>query len=72
MSHGLRKTDIQEIITAIEKFPEVEAIVIFGSRAKGNFKKASDIDLAVKGKSVTDITVKRLSSMLNEELSLPF
>jgi predicted nucleotidyltransferase len=26
-------------------FPEVEKVVVYGSRAKGNFKPGSDIDL---------------------------
>ena len=72
MSHGLQQRDIDLIIQAAEELPEIEEVILFGSRAKGNFKKASDIDLAVKGKAVTDITVKRLSSRLNEELPLPY
>ncbi len=72
MSHGLQQRDIDNIIQAVEDLPEIEEVILFGSRAKGNFKKASDIDLAVKGKAVTEITVKRLSSRLNEELPLPY
>ncbi len=29
--------------------PDIEQVILFGSRAKGNFKPASDIDLAVTG-----------------------
>ena len=72
MKHGLQPQELGSIIKAAEGFPEIEEIIIFGSRTKGNFKKASDIDLAVKGKNVTDITVKRLNSRLNEELPLPY
>ncbi|MES2388510.1 MAG: nucleotidyltransferase domain-containing protein [Bacteroidota bacterium] len=38
-----------KIIPIISSIPEVEALVLFGSRAKGNFKPASDIDLAIFG-----------------------
>jgi predicted nucleotidyltransferase len=72
MIHGLNEREISNIIKASEGLPEIEEVVIFGSRAKGNFKKASDIDLAIKGKRATDITVKRLSGMLNEEMPLPY
>ncbi len=72
MSYGLQQRDIDNIIQAVEELPEIEEVILFGSRAKGNFKKASDIDLAVKGKAVTEITVKRLSNRLNEELPLPY
>jgi uncharacterized protein len=37
--------------------PEVEEVVVFGSRAKGNFSEGSDIDLAVKGQGITLTTV---------------
>ena len=72
MSRGLQQRAIDSITKASEEFPEIEEVVLFGSRAKGNFKKASDIDLAIKGKTITDITVTRLSSRLNEELPLPY
>jgi predicted nucleotidyltransferase len=35
-------------------------VVIFGSRAKGNFTEGSDIDLAIKGSAVTFDTVLNL------------
>jgi uncharacterized protein len=70
--HGLSDHEISNIIKALEELSEIEEVVIFGSRAKGNFKKASDIDLAVKGKSVTDVIVRRLSARLNEELPMPY
>jgi predicted nucleotidyltransferase len=72
MNHGLQPREIEKIIKAAEGLPEIEEMILFGSRAKGNFKKASDIDLAIKGKEITDTTVKQLSSRLNEELPLPY
>ena len=72
MIHGLQERDISKIIRASEELSEIEEVVIFGSRAKGNFKKASDIDLAVKGRSVTDTTIKSLSGQLNEEMPMPY
>jgi len=72
MNTGLSSTDIKHITTAITQFPEIENAVIFGSRAKGTYKKASDVDLAVKGHAVSDETIKRLSFLLNQELPLPY
>ena len=57
---------------SFKRFPEIEEVVIFGSRAMGNFKKGSDVDIAVKGDKVTDDTVTRLTSVLNEELPIPY
>ena len=72
MSHCLQKRDIENIIKASGELPEIEEVILFGSRAKGTNKKASDIDMAIKGKDISDKTVKRLSARLNEELPLPY
>ncbi|WP_202806916.1 nucleotidyltransferase domain-containing protein, partial [Nitrincola nitratireducens] len=34
---------------AAKQQSEIESLVLFGSRAKGNFRKGSDVDIAVKG-----------------------
>ena len=72
MDTGLTQTDISRITAAIKQFPEIDDALIFGSRAKGTHKKASDVDLAIKGRAVTGETIKRLSFLLNEELPLPY
>jgi len=72
MDTGLTETDINLIATAIAQFPEIEDALIFGSRTKGTFKKASDVDLAIKGRAVSNETIKRLNFVLNEELPLPY
>lgn len=72
MVTGLTEADINHIRAAMKQFPEIEQAVIFGSRAKGTHKKASDVDLAIKGRSVTPETIQRLHFLLNEELPLPY
>lgn len=57
---------------AFSQFPEVEEVVIFGSRAKGNFKNGSDIDLAIKGKNCSGQTAMDINAMLNERLPIPY
>lgn len=41
-------------------------LLFFGSRAKGNYKKGSDIDIAIIGNE------RKLSYQLNEEGNLPY
>lgn len=72
MDTGLTEIDIKRITAALKQFPEIEDAVIFGSRAKGTYKKASDVDLAIKGRTVTPETIQRLNFLLNEELPLPY
>ena len=72
MGHGLKERVIEYIINASRELPEIEEVILFGSRAKRTHKKASDVDLAIKGKNISEKTVKRLSSILNQELPLPY
>lgn len=72
MRYGLLDRDIMHIIEAVQGFPEIYQLVLFGSRAKGNYKRGSDVDLAIKGTSVTYDTAVRLADVLNEEKPLPY
>jgi len=72
MNLGLAERDLKFLYQAIKEFPEIEEVIMFGSRAKGNFKEGSDVDLAIKGINITSSTVLRLSYKLNEELPIPF
>ncbi|KYH34731.1 nucleotidyltransferase domain protein [Clostridium tepidiprofundi DSM 19306] len=70
--YGLLDRDIKYILEAIGKFEEIEKVILFGSRAMGNYKKGSDIDIAVSGKKVTINTILKLSDYLNEVYPLPY
>ncbi|UOQ84698.1 nucleotidyltransferase domain-containing protein [Gracilibacillus salinarum] len=69
---GLIEKDLRYINDALEKFEEIEYGIIFGSRAMGNYKKGSDIDIAIKGKNITSDTLFKLSDLLNEVYPLPY
>ena len=45
---GLLDRDIVYINKALEKFEEIEKAIIVGSRSIGNYKKGSDVDIAIK------------------------
>jgi uncharacterized protein len=72
MLYGLRDSDLSQIMDAIAQFDEISEVVLFGSRAKGNYKAGSDVDLAIKGDRVTHTTLLELSDCLNEEKPLPY
>ena len=71
-NYGLLDRDISNLLNTFEKFEEVEKAVIFGSRAMGNYKESSDIDLAIFGKNVSSEALSEIDSLLNEELPIPF
>lgn len=72
MDSGLQQRDLDEIVTALRRFPEINEALLFGSRAKGTFKKGSDVDIVVKGRTITHEVVAALSWLLNEESTLPY
>jgi len=72
MDFGLLQQDLDEIIDILQKYPVVEEAILFGSRAKGTYKKGSDIDIAIKGKGIDHAVVASLSFLLNEESAMPY
>jgi len=56
----------------IENLSEIEKTVVFGSRAKGNYNKGSDVDLAIFGKGINRETIVKLSKKLNSNSFLPY
>lgn len=67
---GLPESAIKKLSQIFEKYPSVEKVIIYGSRAKGNFKNGSDIDLTMVG----DISHKELLQISIEidDLLLPY
>ena len=47
MKFGLKESELKVIIDYLKNFKEVQKVVIFGSRARGDYKEYSDIDLCV-------------------------
>lgn len=72
MPYGLLERDMMHILAAVRSLPEISQLVLFGSRAKGTYKTASDVDLAIKGAAVTYETALKLADILNEEKPLPY
>jgi len=48
MHYGLKEQAIERIQEVFSKFKEIETAILYGSRAKGNYKNGSDIDLTFK------------------------
>jgi len=69
---GITEKTHKILIEVFKDFSEVEQVVIFGSRAKGNYKQGSDIDLALKGKNVTPETALNVSVVINERKPVPY
>lgn len=69
---GLKESDILAINQILASYHVIEEAYIFGSRAKGNYKNGSDVDIAIKGENVTYQSILDISSCLNEETMMPY
>ncbi len=47
--YGIKESDWNRIIPVFSGNQKIEKVVLFGSRAKGNFQNGSDVDLAIFG-----------------------
>ena len=68
---GLDNSDIKKIQSVFNLHPEIEKAILFGSRAKGNHKPASDIDLTLVGNDLT-LTIQQTIENELDDLLLPY
>lgn len=71
MKFGLKEETINKINSVLKKYPEVEQVIIYGSRVKGNYREGSDIDITLKGKSLTDNILSKISLDI-DDLNTPY
>ncbi|SMO94845.1 nucleotidyltransferase domain-containing protein [Gracilimonas mengyeensis] len=69
--YGLKESVWEQIFGCFEKHEAIQEVILYGSRAKGNFKPASDIDLVIRG---NDMSERELTKVENEldDLLLPW
>lgn len=67
MKFGLEEHIIDTLIKVLETNPKVDKALVFGSRAKGNYRKDSDIDIAIKGHHITLDDILQLSVAFDDK-----
>ncbi len=70
-SFGLSNSTITKINSILRNYALIKKASIYGSRAKGNYKEGSDIDIVLFG---SDISIKELRNIYDDldELLLPY
>jgi type I restriction enzyme S subunit len=71
MSHGLSAEAVAKIQGVFSRFPSIEKAVLYGSRAKGNYRAGSDIDLTLMGEALTPHQLGDIADQL-DDLLLPY
>ena len=62
---------LSQIVDLILKYKKPEKIVLFGSRANGEFSKTSDIDIAIFGKTWDNKNINIVKHTLEEKIKTP-
>ena len=62
----LRRRDLETLTSVFRRFPHIREVLVFGSRANGTAKRASDIDLAIAAPDATPSEWLELLEALDE------
>lgn len=68
---GLSDIEIEKIKTVFAAHPEIEHAILYGSRAKGTYRSASDIDITLVGKNL-NLTIQQSVENQLDDLLLPY
>jgi uncharacterized protein len=68
---GLSEKTLQKLWSVLREHPRVSQAIIYGSRAKGNFRIGSDIDLTLKGQSIHFSELMKIEDEI-DDLLLPY
>ena len=71
MKFGLKEDIVEKITGVFASIFEIDEVIIYGSRAKGDNKKGSDIDIVLKGEKLTLNELNKISLAL-DDLLLPY
>lgn len=70
-TYGLSERSYNELMTILGAVPHIDEAIIYGSRARGDFWRVSDVDLSLKGEHLTRSDIVTLDDMLYES-HIPF
>lgn len=65
--YGLRDKDMQYMVKLFEEVPEIERVILYGSRATDSFERGSDVDLAISGNDVSSRSISHIHFMLEND-----
>ena len=69
---GLSERHMEIIRGIYSQFPQIESVILYGSRAKGNFRPGSDIDMTIVADPSFDFSALAKVNGMFHESSLPY
>lgn len=71
MMFGLPDNSVAQLQRLFASHPDVRKVILYGSRAKGNYRDGSDIDLTLEGEGLTLKELNRIEQQI-DDLLLPW
>lgn len=71
LGHGLPRYAVEGLGEVFRRWPRIERVILYGSRAKGNYRPGSDIDLCVVGADLGVTDLLRIETEI-DDLLLPW
>lgn len=71
MPYGLKDTELASLTSLFSKNEHIECVILYGSRAKGNYKPFSDVDITLVGRELTHSDLNRIVLDI-DDLFLPY
>ncbi len=68
---GLKQEHIDQINACFAQYPAIIEVTIYGSRAIGNYRQGSDIDLTITDSGLSNTELTQLENKL-DDLLLPY
>jgi uncharacterized protein len=66
LEFGLTQQTVEKIKSVLSQFAQLDRAVIYGSRAKGNFRNGSDIDLTLFGDELTHSDLREIENRIDD------
>jgi predicted nucleotidyltransferase len=68
---GLSAATLDKLSSVFARHNAIDAVLIYGSRAKGNYRAGSDIDLTLKGDEIAFAEFMQIENQI-DDLMLPY
>lgn len=68
---GLTPATLDKLNSVFARYDAINSVLIYGSRAKGNYRAGSDIDLTIKGSEISFAEFMQIEDQI-DDLMLPY
>lgn len=68
---GLPPATLEKLNSVFTQHNAISSVLIYGSRAKGNYRAGSDIDLTIKGSEISFAEFMQIENQI-DDLMLPY